>query len=322
MEDLGRIDININESGGGGSGTVGGGPQPSGLGPPSKRFMGQLQGLEKFSDALNELQAFRYNPSLAGAQALQQNNPIVQSLSRIGGVGRMVSSGLLAFGAAGGLATMALKALKEQIIRLNERVEEIYRYSGRLTAVVTSRRLREMQESMDEARRSGEQYAEVYSATTDVKIMGMRLKEYILNILGPTMMGVLNLVRIGMKVATIALAPFAYLMRLQTTIKNMMNNFGMGGLKNILPNLRRELRYDDPNSGVGRVVDVTKRFLEGTIVGLPKELRMIGVGLNQVIAFIRRIWEWLRDTFIGTSAATSLNDWFLDDLKVMTRSTP
>jgi hypothetical protein len=201
-------------------------------------------------------------------------------------------------------------------------VEEIYRYSGRLTAVVTSRRLREMQESMDEARRSGEQYAEVYSATTEVKIMGMRLKEYILNILGPTMMGVLNLVRIGMKVATIALAPFAYLMRLQTTIKNMMNNFGMGGLKNILPNLRRELRYDDPNSGVGRVVDVTKRFLEGTIVGLPKELRMIGVGLNQVIAFIRRIWEWLRDTFIGTSAATSLNDWFLDDLKVMTRSTP
>jgi hypothetical protein len=322
MEDLGRIDININESGGGGSGTVGGGPQPPRYDAPGRRVGMPLQGIENFSNALSELQSFRYNPTLAGARNLMQENAIVQSASRIGGAGRVISVGLLAFGAAGGIATMALKALKEQIERLNQRVEELYRFSGTLTAAVTSRRLREMQESMEEARRSGAAYAEVYNATTDVMIMGMRLKEYILNILGPTMMGVLNLVRIGMKVATIALAPFAYLGRLQTAIKNMLDSFGMGGLKNIIPNLKRELNLNDPNSLNSRILSNAKRWLEGTMIGLPKELQMIGVGITNVIALIRRIWEWLRNTFGGGPTGANINDWFLDDLKVMTRSTP
>lgn len=185
--DLGTMQININELGGGAV-RAGAGPTIPGRGKVAEEAIaGALNKgfLQRFGDRVNtaggikeELAGFLRNPGVDTARGLvDPASKVGSALGTMGKAGRVASGAILGLGAAAGAVGVVMGSL-EAILSLTEaRIGRTWRYSGDATAAMTRQKIQDLNDALVEASRNGLVYADVidagtFSASTYNEMMG------------------------------------------------------------------------------------------------------------------------------------------------------
>lgn len=188
MEELGRIDINIRESGGGGgggigSGAIGGGPSPRGGGggagggamppaiPPQQQaalralpVMSQRMAyLSTSSSAMGQLRDFMRSPSVTGyAELFKRGGDVRTMMAGMGARGAalmpLLMKAVLVVGvvvAAVGAVAAVFYALKKASDKVLETFERLYRYSPEMTLAKAEQNMARLMREMRVARAVG-----------------------------------------------------------------------------------------------------------------------------------------------------------------------
>lgn len=174
MENLGKIDININDSygggGGGGGGDGGGGGGQAGQGPnvSAKTTMTAdrlFDMVDSASAAMSTVSNYLSNPSFGGfMQITRMLTQAGTQLASLGAVGAAATAVLLpaalGLAAGAGLVVVALNGLKSAAEAITTRISEVFRFSGVLSMAVAQERLAQFQRQLREATVNGRLYAQ------------------------------------------------------------------------------------------------------------------------------------------------------------------
>lgn len=175
MEDLGHIDINVNETGRS-NGEPGGGPDSKGMvsnliskltGATKESFGGLMSKGESIGSALGGLKDFAAAPSVAGfGEMTEMATEAGVAIAELGAVGVATGGALVAVIVAAGLAAAGLYLMHKAAEAVQERIAAVSKYSGVLTAATTAERVAELNRKFKEAAQNGAAYAQAQKAAT------------------------------------------------------------------------------------------------------------------------------------------------------------
>lgn len=322
MEELGSIDININENTIGGGGGAGGGGGDIGQGPriPPRystasqqqtilsSMMSGIKGMYpqvavsnigNLSGSINSLRETIRRPTTGGiADLLRKDGVLGRQLTGLGATGARVATAMLGIGAAAGAATVAFEFTSSMLQRINDRVSEIGKFSAALVSAQVGESLAKLQRGFSEAAKNGEVYAralrlqtinsDIYSSVVaDLTAFGSVLA-----------MGFTNLGTALLYIVKPITWAFGEVSRLMVKFANFVDSV-------LTPRLLA-------------LVQKVAEAIANLLVPLSGFLKTIGygasgVGLDAIIFWLRTI---NRDQ--NKQKMNPVNDWFLGDVKAMT----
>jgi len=182
MEDLGTINIKIEETsaggGGGGGGTMGQGPAKTAL----DATRGAQGGFRQIIDFLRRWDAkgiatealdFVKRPSVSGFQQLLSTSTstgtAARALAALGVAGGIAAGAFLAVVAAAGAAVVAFRVFRYAAQVTAERIEAVGKFSGPASIALANERLAEFSRQLYEAQKNGRLYAEAQFWATGVQ---------------------------------------------------------------------------------------------------------------------------------------------------------
>lgn len=343
MEDLGHIDINIRDMGGGGAGrgvaagAPGGGPStPTGQATMQPLTLAQEQLAQRLGqlrqnisawqsmtrrietsrfgvagDAAGELRDFFSRPTIAGFRALTNNASATGSM-----LGRLAAGSprlaLLATGLLGaaGVVTTFVRSMKAANEAIKDRITELTKYSSLLASGAAREQIAQLGRDLRELRQNGRMYA-----------AAQRLDTIAANEWAKTMVGINKLLAVfggGWSLFKIAASSAIRLQMFQMTIPSKL--LGMfstqigdafkwaGGKMGELLNSRFR----------GWIVGIPLLFGQaagiGTILGLKAGRGDFGKWLTDLLKNLEDINENTRKEDL----AGEVNDWFRADILAMT----
>jgi len=333
MEDLGSIDININDrsggggSGGIGSGSVGGGPTPiaaSVTRPKAQPIPNMVApGFAKLGDLeadLGQLMQFFARPSAQGVAALTQSNALVQGLGKFGKAGSIATAALTAFGAVAGVSSIIIASVNQALDVMNRRVSEISKFSAELTAAMMRRTISELNTNIEEAAKNGRIYASVIDAQTGLAREWDLFVSELLAASGPFLENLLRLGQGLLKALRLVLSIPGFLSRaayglqgkLFEGIGKISRMYSEGGLTRVM------------EAFTGRRSTNEDKAIYGALTS----------GLNKIGEWAGKIWEWVSKIgswigsiwdaikrFLGMTDASDVNNWYKGDVLAMTGRT-
>lgn len=181
MQNLGKIDININQrggggAGGGGSGTPGGGPSAA---PPVVTMADDIgnfvETLKSVTQGFGELKDFISGPTLSGFLNLtSQSSSVGRAMAALGPAATIGFGALLA---VVGVAVVGLGMLSAAADKVSERIQEVQKFSGAVAYATATEKLAQFTRTIKDAEKNGAAYARVQELATyaaDMEAAAMR----------------------------------------------------------------------------------------------------------------------------------------------------
>jgi len=183
MEDLGTINIKIDDGSATGMGAGGGGTMGQGPSKPALDANRSMQGgFRQVIDFLRRWDAkgiatetldFVKRPSISGFQQLLSSSAstgaATRALAGVGAMGAVAAGAFVALVAAVGAGVMAFKAFRYAAQVTSERIEAVGKFSGAASLALANERLAEFSRQLYEAQRNGRAYAEAQYWATGVQ---------------------------------------------------------------------------------------------------------------------------------------------------------